>query len=87
MKFKCFDSNSNHFSTVSLAAERDRLKDIKNEMARRRDYDGSEKNFKPQPIPTPQHQQLDEVPTDIKASLTLNTKRIAKPQENNENIG
>lgn len=34
---------------VSLAAERDRLKNIKNEMSRRRDYDqGPEKNFKQQ---------------------------------------
>lgn len=46
-----------------MAAERDRLKDIKNEMSRRRDMDGSEKNLKqqqqtnqihPQLIPTPQ---------------------------------
>lgn len=36
---------------VSLAAERDRLKNIKNEMSRRRDYDhGSEKNFKQQQL-------------------------------------
>ncbi|XP_031627624.1 putative uncharacterized protein DDB_G0277255 isoform X2 [Contarinia nasturtii] len=33
---------------VTLAAERDRLKDIKNEMARRREFDGSEKNLKQQ---------------------------------------
>lgn len=33
---------------VTLAAERDRLKDIKNEMARRREFDGSEKNVKQQ---------------------------------------
>lgn len=39
---------------VSLAAERDRLKDIKNEMARRREYDSSEKNIKQQ-----QQQQND----------------------------
>lgn len=33
--------------SVTLAAERDRLKDIKNEMARRREFDGSsEKNLK-----------------------------------------
>lgn len=38
--------NNNYL--VSLAAERDRLKDIKNEMVRRRDYDGSEKNLKQQ---------------------------------------
>lgn len=31
---------------MSLAAERDRLKDIKNEMTRRRDLDGSDKNFR-----------------------------------------
>lgn len=50
------------FSAVTLAAERDRLKDIKNEMARRRDFDGSEKNVKqqqtqqihPQPMQIPQ---------------------------------
>lgn len=36
------------FSTVTLAAERDRLKDIKNEMTRRRDFDSSEKNLKQQ---------------------------------------
>lgn len=33
---------------MTLAAERDRLKDIKNEMARRREFDGSEKNLKQQ---------------------------------------
>lgn len=31
--------------TVTLAAERDRLKDIKSEMVRRREFDGSEKNL------------------------------------------
>lgn len=37
------------FDAVTLAAERDRLKDIKNEMARRREFDGSsEKNLKQQ---------------------------------------
>lgn len=30
---------------MTLAAERDRLKDIKNEMVRRREFDGSEKNM------------------------------------------
>lgn len=59
-----------------MAAERDRLKDIKNEMARRRDFEGSEKNFKPQPQP-----QQEEVPNEIKASLTLNTKRTPKPTQ------
>lgn len=67
------------FKLVSLAAERDRLKDIKNEMARRREFDGSEKNFKPQPQP-------DDVPNEAKASLTLNTKRAPKPQENNNEM-
>lgn len=33
---------------MSLAAERDRLKDIKTEMCRRREFDGSEKNCKQQ---------------------------------------
>lgn len=66
----------NLLKLVSLAAERDRLKDIKNEMARRREFDGSEKNFKPQP---------EEVPNEVKANLTLNTKRAPKPQENNNN--
>lgn len=45
-----------------MAAERDRLKDIKNEMTRRREFDGSEKNLKqqqthqihPQPLQMPQ---------------------------------
>lgn len=65
----------NLLTLVSLAAERDRLKDIKNEMARRREFDGSEKNFKSQPQP-------EDVPNDAKASLTSHTKRASKPQEN-----
>lgn len=62
-----------------MAAERDRLKDIKNEMARRREFDGSEKNFKAQPQP-------EEVPNEVKASLTLNTKRTPKQQENSNEM-
>lgn len=58
---------------VSLAAERDRLKNIKNEMARRRD-DGSEKNFK-------QQQQQLTAASSIPKDQDLETEYEAKKNE------
>lgn len=40
-----FSTTLKNLKTVTLAAERDRLKDIKNEMTRRREFDSSEKNL------------------------------------------
>lgn len=59
------DCNSN---IVTLAAERDRLKDIKNEMARRRDFDGSDKNLKQQQQQT---QQIHPQPLQLPSSSSV----------------
>lgn len=70
---------------VTLAAERDRLKDIKNEMARRREFDGSEKNVKQQqqthqihPLPM----QLQQPSTSVvQKEQILDTNFIQKKNE------
>lgn len=52
---------------ISLAAERDRLKDIKSEMVRRREYDSSEKNLKQQQQQHQHQHQQQQQETNLKA--------------------
>lgn len=80
----------NLYRVVTLAAERDRLKDIKNEMARRREFDGSEKNLKqthqinPQPsTSTVQKEQILDTnflqkKNDVEKSIPSEIQRINK---------
>lgn len=57
--------------TVTLAAERDRLKDIKNEMTRRREFDSSEKNLLKQQ--QQQQQQLTNQQNHVYSPLQLSS--------------
>lgn len=70
---------------MTLAAERDRLKDIKNEMARRRDFDGSEKNLKQQqtqPIhPQQQPLQLPQPSTSAQKEQILDSNFMQKKND------
>lgn len=69
------------FDLVTLAAERDRLKDIKNEMARRREFDGSEKNLKPQQQTHqihPQPLQMPQPSTSVQKEQIIDSNFIQK---------
>lgn len=63
--------------SVSLAAERDRLKDIKNEMSRRREFDGSEKNCK-------QRQQQLTLPNVTQKEQAFETNDSAHTRKNDD---
>lgn len=71
---------------MTLAAERDRLKDIKNEMARRREFDGSEKNVKQQQNQQQQqahpiHPQPSQPSTSVPKEQILDSNFIQKKIE------
>lgn len=65
---------------ASLAAERDRLKVIKNQMSNRRDFDGAEKNAKHSPFPAAANAiPKEENENDLDSIITISGRNWATP--------
>lgn len=65
---------------ASLAAERDRLKVIKNQMSNRRDYDGAEKNAKQSPFQAAANTlPKEENENDLDSIITISGRNWATP--------
>lgn len=80
-------TNDLRHQAASLAAERDRLKVIKNHMPNRRDYDGNEKNVKQPPFQQSANVlPKDDNENDLDSILTVSGRNWATPARSNSRL-